>query len=328
MRLLTDVLETSYKFTMKGFGIFNDILSTFFCICLLCITFFSVIYSNFKDVPSVLSLLSKSHVYENVSTLLRLDIEARYPQTIRNNILLYGIANKLLDIVVTPQTVQAISRPAIEFSFAFAKAPTSILKDKVVISTSIYKKQAEQVLEEFGLPKIVLVNADLLINSIPSQLTIVDLQKRPNSVLALIIKARTLFRESLVGLRVSWIVLGVVVILSLLHNVRHIRNFFAFLWVGFGASGFLILALSFLSPWMLSMVLPHTEDAIAVAQNTLISDVVLYFMSQIRITAIYFLLCGILLFLFWRFMKFEKIQSPINKILQRFHVPTVTVKIK
>ena len=258
---------------MNKFGIVNIFLVFFLTVSLICISLFSVINKNFKDAPSILSFFENANVYGNVSNIVRLEIESMYPGPIKRNIILAGFADKLLDIVITPATVKKVAKPAVGLAVKFAQSPTSIIDNKVVVATAKYKEQAIIALTDFGLPKLLLINARFLVDSIPANLTIVNLEKRPNSVLGLIIKARTALQYSRTITNISWVVFWVSLLLIFANNIYRVRDMVKVLWVGLGTAGGVIVLFYLFLNSILSMVLPITSDAITIAQNTLVIDV-------------------------------------------------------
>jgi hypothetical protein len=162
---------------MKKLGPTNIVLIVILFFSLISLSVFSPINRNFKDASSANLFLSKTGVYTDLSELIQLKIQEKYPSLIQNNILLRGLANKLVDIVVTPDLVSSAAKPAIAASYAFAQGPTELLNDEVVIMTDSYKEQAKSLLGDLDLPKLLVVNGDLLIDSIPNQFAIVNLEK-------------------------------------------------------------------------------------------------------------------------------------------------------
>lgn len=316
------------KHHIRRFGIFNTILLVILSLTLISLTFFSVIHKNFKDVPSMLNFLSNANVYSNVSTIIRIEIKNFIPKPLRNNILLSGLANNVIDGIVTPGLVAQAAKPALELSVGFAKAPTSIINNKVVVATAKYKKQAMSVLEGFGLPKFVIVNAQLLIDAVPQQLVLVDLNKRPNNVLGLIIKVRTLLQNNKTAMTVSWFIFVATLVTICMYNLHQVRYIFAVVFWAVGSAGVFIVVFYLLLPWIMSMVMSGSTDALTIAQNTLISDAVLYLVMQMRNTAFLYIAIAILSFLCWKFISFEKIQAKIDRLMHKFHIPRVSVKIK
>lgn len=278
----------------------------------------------------MLAFFQNARVYDNVSTIVRLQIQSYYPPLIQKNILLRGFANKLVDFVVTPDIVANAAGPALRLSVKFAQAPTSIINNKVVIATAMYKKQAVNVLTDFGLPKFVVVNAKLVIDAVPAQLTLVNLEKRPNSILGIIIKIRTFLEYNKMANDISWITLIGVLLILFLHTVDKIKHFFLAIWGSFGVIGACIIFFYITRLWIMGMFLPTTQDAITIAQNSLVTDAVSYILREVRNIGIFYIGIAAISFLCWKFLDFEKLQVRINKLLHKLHIhiPTVTIKVK
>jgi lipid-A-disaccharide synthase-like uncharacterized protein len=315
---------------MKSFGILTTLLTFLLGVTLLTLSFSHVIHKNFKDVPSMQAFFQNAKVYDNVSTIVRLEIQSFYPGIVKKNIFLSGLADKLVDTIVTPGTVANVAGPALRLSVKFAQAPTSIINNKVVIATAIYKQQAVQVLKDFGLPKFIVVNAQLIIDAVPAKLTLVNLEKHPNSILAVIIRIRTFLQYNTAALQIAWMVLVALIVILFLDTIHRIKDFFAAMVWSFGIAGALIMLIYLFRYWIMDMVLPNTQDMITIAQNTLVTDAVSYLLAEIRNIAIIYVGIAISSFVLWRYLNFVKLQVQINKVLRKLHihVPTVTVKIK
>ncbi|MBP9719409.1 MAG: hypothetical protein KBD46_02985 [Candidatus Levybacteria bacterium] len=278
----------------------------------------------------MLAFFQNARVYENVSTIVHLEIQSYYPPLIKKNILLSGLADKLVDTIVTPDTVANVAAPALRLSVKFAQAPTSIINNKVVISTALYKQQVVQALTNFGLPKFVVVNAKLVIDAVPAQLTLVNLEKRPNSILGIIIKIRTFLQYNQAALQISWMVLVALIIIIFLDTIHRFRDFFKAIWISFAVSGLLVITLYFARNLIMSIFLPSSSDPLMVAQNALVTDAVSYLLREIRNIGVIYVVFAVISFVIWRFVNFVKLQIKINKVLRRLniHIPTVTVKVK
>lgn len=312
---------------MKQFGIFNTILVVCLFLVLLVFPFFKIINANFKDAPSMLNFLSKANVYNNASQILKLEVQDYYPKSIKNNFVLYGLANKLVDYVVTPNLVEKVAQPAVKLSVAFAKSPTSIVSNKVVVATAPYKSQALSTVNELGLPKILVRVATLAVSSVPQRLTLVNLEKHPNSPLAMIIRARTILQHNETFLVLTSFAMLFLWIVLIVYNMRHIKKLFEAIWIALGSAFVIVLILSFLIPLVVSWNLPGDVGNLGLAQNALVIDVVNYFIMELRNIIWWYAGFAIISFAIWKFIKFEKIQVKIDKFLKKIHVPTVEVKV-
>lgn len=321
-------MQNTIQRDMKSFGGVNIFLTCVLTITLIALTFFSIIHSNFKDVPSMLSFLERANVYNNASTLIKLEIQENYPATIRNNIILRGLTDELVKVIITPQLVAKVAKPALQASVAFAQSPTAIIDDKVVISTSPYKAQARQVVGDFGLPNIMTKTVGLLINALPSQLTLVDLQKRPNSVLGMIIKARTILAQNNAARVSSWVVLIGVLLVSIFYNLRHVKKLIESLIIICLVSSGVFILLWVLIPVIFGMILPAPLTSIITAQNALVTDAVVFLVKQMMFVSLYYLALGIVLIVILKLVKFDRAQKKFDKLLHKLHIPTVSVEVK
>lgn len=313
---------------MKSFGGVNIFLTFVLTITLVALTFFSIIHSNFKDVPSMLSFFDRANVYTNASTLIKLEIQENYPATIRNNIILRSLTDELVKVIITPQLVSKVAKPALQASVAFAQSPTAIVDDKVVISTIPYKEQARQVVGDFGLPNIMTRSVGLLINALPQKLTLVDLQKRPNSVLGMIIKARSILAQNNAARISSWVVLIGVLLVSIFYNLRHVKKLVESLVIICLVSSGLYVLLWALIPVLFSMILPSPITPIITAQNALVTDAIVFLVRQMMIVSLYYLAFGVVLIIILKLVKFDRLQKKFDKLLHKLHVPAISVEVK
>lgn len=276
----------------------------------------------------MLNFLNNAKVYNNLTTIIRIEIKNFIPKPLRNNILLGGLANNAIDGIITSGLVAQAAKPALELSVGFAKSPTAIIDDKVVVATAKYKKQAIDVLQGFGLPQFVLVNAQLLINSVPKQLVLVDLKKHPNSVLGIIIKLRTLLEYNRTAINVSWFVFTAALVTIVLYNLHQVKHIFAVLFWSLGIAGIVIFLANVFAPAIMTMLMPSSADQLTMAQNSLVSDAVSYLLLQMRSTAFIYIAIAVVSFLIWKFIGFQKTQVKVDRMMHKLHIPHVSVKIK
>lgn len=274
----------------------------------------------------MLSFLKNAHVYENLSDIAKIQIHQSYPSSITNNILLIGLADKLVDVVVTPSLVELAAKPAVMASVEFARSPAEIIDQKIVVPTATYKSQVNATITDFGLPRILTTQLTGLVTSLPAQITLIDLEKHPNNVLSVIIKAHELFKQNEVALTVTWTVLIISGLLMLFINLHNLRKITKLVLVSFGLAAVVIFAGFFIIPWLLELTLQSSGTSLLVAQNNLIMDAISYFMIQVRVYAIVYLCIGILFVVVYKFVHFETLQAGFNKILKKLHIPNISVK--
>lgn len=313
---------------MKQLGFFNIILTVLIFLTLLVFPLFKTISANFSTAPRILNFFDKANVYNNASEIIKLEVQSYYPKDIKSNFILVGLANKLVDFVVTPNLVEQAAAPAVKLSVSFAKSPTSIVSDKVVISTAPYKSQVLNTISELGLPGVLVTTVKLAVGAVPADLTLVNLEKHPNSPLAMIIQARSIIGSNETLLVATSFFMLFLWIVLITYNLRHIKKLFESVWISVGFSAIIVFLVVVLVPWIVSLNLPGGVDSLGTAQNNLVMDVVKYFASQISKFAIWYAIIAGICFVAWKYIKFDKTQAKIDKVLKKLHIPTVEVIVK
>lgn len=312
---------------MKSFGWLNIFFVILTIFSIAGVAFFGTIHKNFKDTASALNFFEKANVYVNVATIVQLQIEDRYPPLFKKNAILNSIADKAVTAIVSPSLVERLATPALKLSVKFAQAPTSIVNDKVVVATAKYKAQVKEAIANLGLPGLLTTNINYIIDFAPAQITLVDVQKHPNSPLVWIIKIRTLLQYNKIAMNISWAVLFLSLIVLFIHNLSNVKRLFLALWIAFIIGGLVLVFKSYAIPPFINLFLPQT-DALAIAQNNLVLNAVAYLLSSVRVFGFIFSALGIILFVAWKFCDFSHFQKTIDERLKKVHMPEVEVKVK
>lgn len=268
---------------------YNVVLIFVLSIALSSLSIFTTIHNNFKDVPSISRFFVAGNVYNNLSVIAQERIKQNYPPEIADKPIQVAIVDRVVENVVTPDLVQRLVEVGLTASSRFAQAPTSIINDRVVINTPEYKQQAMDLVQNLELPKFLTTMADNIINSVPGQLVLIDTRSNPNSVLAMIIQARTLLDNAETIRMISWIVLAIAIIVLIILNQKSIKTIF---WVS--AWSFVFAAATLLGGFL---VITSQLDA------GLIGDAVNYLLGQINRYAILYLALGVIAFLIWKLDK-------------------------
>lgn len=284
---------------MKRFGYLNLVLILVLSVSLASLSIFTTVRNNFKDVPSTSRFLAGGNVYNNLAIIAGEQIQAHYPPELLEKPILMAVADRVVDTVVTPELVQSLVEAGLTASTKFAQAPTAIVDDRVVIDTPEYKQQALDFVAQLGLPEFLTNMANNIINAIPGQLVLVDTRTNPNSVLAMIIEART-FLDNAETIRViSWTVFIIALIVLVITNIKKLKTMFLTLTWGFGVGALIILAGSVIISSMLD--------------QGLIGDAVNFFLSQLRRYAALYAGLAVVSFLIWKLVNLEKLQEKISK---------------
>lgn len=313
---------------MKSFGILNLILTILLFLAITILSIVTVIHKDFKSLGATFNFLENANVYTNLADIAKIEIQNHYPPRLKNNILEETLADRLVDSFITPGLVERIMEPSLKFSVVFANAPTMIISDKVVIDTTQYKQEASDVVVSWDLPKIFTRLGNTLISSVPTQLQLVDLSKHPNSPLGWIIKARTLLHYNAVLLNITWAFIIAILAILIIHNIVYLKRLFLSIWIAFISSSLLILVLYFGRVSIVSMFLPESTDQLISAQNNLVSDILYYLIRQLRHGGLLYLVIGVVFFVLWKILNFQKLDKKVARFLHRAHIPVVSIKLE
>jgi hypothetical protein len=286
---------------MKTFGAANIFLTLLVGILLIVLSILTPVVNNFADVGATSNFFTKANVYVNLSTLAKEEIKKHYPEDFAKRTLQVALADKVLETVVTPELTKNLVESGLKVSVKVAQTPTSIIDDKVVINTDQYKQQVVELLDGMDLGKELNLVANRVVDSVPKELVLVDTKERPNSILAWIIKLRTILDYSRTITTIAWIALGVSLIVILLNNLKRIKTIFLVIALGFGGAAVAVILLTLLVQ--------------AFTQPGLVGDVLNYVMSQINKFGIGFAIVTVVSLLIWKFVNFNNFQKKVNKKL-------------
>lgn len=253
----------------------NKFLLILLSILLVLCTYGTVLRDNFLTAAKAFVFLKEAKVFITTAEIVKAEISAKLPDSIKNNYIKQAIVAKLLDIIITPENVAKIAEPGINAAYKLAKAPTDIEKNKVVLDTSQYKKQASEYIPSLQFPKVITETANDLVNAVPNDLTIVDLQKRPNSILATFIRIRDMMRTINDAVNTLWILTILNIIVVVLVNLKRIgQMLYGFGW-SFGVAGSIIVVGSYIFPPITSSIIPQSTDpVVGNSMSTLTNNVV------------------------------------------------------
>lgn len=302
---------------MKKFGVINYVSLVVLVLSLIVFTFSTVVYRNFRDVPSMLNFFDKANVYVNLAEVVKLEIEENYPPEIQRRVLVVALLDRLVDYVVTPQLIERAAEPVLKLSVKVAQQPIDIVSNKVVVDTASYKEQFAESLGESGLPPFLITAGNSVITSIPAQLTLVDNAKHPNNVLARIIKVRTALRYNTEMLQYAKVLIVISLLVLIINNVKRVRTLSLALTLGFGIPALAVIVGSYLAEPVLSTVMPATSSALAAAENKLAMDAILYLVLMMRNLAIVLLIFAVIFAVLWKFVPWVRTQKWVDKTLRR-----------
>ena len=263
---------TTTKPAHSGWNKFLLILLT---VLLVLGTYATVIRDNFLTGAKAFVFLKEAKVFVSTAEIVKSEINAKLPASIKDNFIKQALVGKILDIVVTPENVAKVAEPGINAAYKLAQAPTDIEGNKVVLDTSKYKQQASEYIPSLQLPKVVTDAANELVKSVPNDLTIVDLEKRPNSILATFIRIRDMMRTINDITNILWVLTLINLIALVVVNLKSIGRLLHSLGWSFGVAGSVVVVGSFIFPPIMSSVIPQSTDpVIGNAMNTMVNNII------------------------------------------------------
>lgn len=278
-------------------------------LALLVVTYAATLINNFKTPEVTANFFQKSNAYYYIAEIVKTDIRSKYPINLRTNVIKLTVTDSLLNFLVTPNLIERVSLPLLRARQKIAQLPLSFANNNLVINTKQYTDQFTTTLASFDLPPALTDAGNNLIAAVPSQITVVDTKKNPNSVLVTITQTRTLFDHIQAILTISWIVLIIALIALLMINLRLLQRLISGLaWI-FVICGVIILLLSFLGPFIANAFASNPNPIDGVLKDQLINSIVSYYFSLTRTVSIVFLVIAAILFCIYYFAPWLTIQS-------------------
>jgi hypothetical protein len=262
---------------------------------------YALILRGFVTSATKLDILfTGAKTYYYTSEIVKSEIENRLPDKIQNNIIQKTIVTKALDYFVTPGLVQEVSKKPISrlITSLNRNGNAEIQNNKIVIDTASYTNQLAQSVNGWQLPTGLNSLATDAISSIPSQLTIVDLEKNPDSFVGYLVKARTYIdKMSNIIVVLSLILAGLIAGVFVANRGKIRKAFQAFGWV-LGISGLLLILFAYLGPPILNSTIyianPTTVDMLI---NNMVLNIGLYYLSIPGPYGVLFLLISAIIYL-------------------------------
>lgn len=294
----------------------NRWLIALHAIAIILITYFAFILNIFSSPSSVNYHLEQSGGYNHISEIVKLEIINRLPEDVSNNFLQKALAQNILNFFVTPVTIQKVARPMLEVPFFFVAQPTKIQNDKVVIETQQYRDTISAELPGLQIPGVLSTLAQKIVNAVPDTITLVDLEKRPNNVLGLLVKAKMIYSQISV---INWVMVAVAIIsfsLIVILNLHMIRQILLSLTFGYLTIGLFVLLGSWAIPYILINFVPESPDPVIGNQlNLFVNESLNYFFGLTRRFGWVYLVIALIAYLLWRLKAIDKVQKGVDKLL-------------
>ena len=252
----------------------NRILLILLSILLIITSFVVILRDNFISSTKTYLFLKESQAFENLAELTKDSIRNNLPDKVKNNFLEKALVEKIMEIVITPQNIAKIAEPAIAGLYKVTNKAANLADKNISYDTKAIKNQAQQYLPSLGLPKAFVDASNDFVNSVPDEITILDVKKNPNSPLAIFVKLRNAYRTLNTVANILWIVLVVNVIALVALNIKNIsRMLKSFAWA-FGSAGVASLIISYLAPQLTSLFMGSGSSATDQAISNLVNGLV------------------------------------------------------
>ncbi len=215
-----------------------------------------ILRSYVTNAAKLETLLVEAKTFIYATEIIKTEIKNNLPEKIQDNIIEKSIVNKAIDYVITPKLVQEVSQKPIAKVIAAInkKGDAEIVNNKVVIDTAKYKAQLDKNISGWQLPNELNTLAKDVVNSVPAQVSIVNLEKNPNSFFAYLIKARIYVKQlSNIITALTLILVALVACLFIINRKRIVMAIRATGWV-LGISGLLMIILSYIGSSTVSSV--------------------------------------------------------------------------
>jgi hypothetical protein len=254
--------------------VWNRILLVLLSILLVVTSFVVILRDNFISSTKAYLFLKESQAFENITELAKDTVRNNLPEKVKNNFIEKAIIEKIMEIVITPENISKIAEPAIKGLYNLTGKAASIAEKNISFDTRPIKIQANTYIPTLGLPKAFVDASEVFVKSVPDEITILDVQKNPNSPLALFVKLRNAYRTINTIANILWIVLVINILAIIALNLKSLaRMLKSFAWA-FGSAGVASLVISYLSPQLADLFLGSgansTDQAVANLVNGLL----------------------------------------------------------
>jgi hypothetical protein len=278
------------------------------------------VQNAFATSDKLLIFLKEAKAFNYTADIVKSEISDKLPQKIKDNVIESALISKFMDYVITPDNVEKLAGPGLKLVYKAADTPTSIVNNKIVIDTTTYKSQASSYIGGLKLADALAQPANELINSVPTQLTLVDNNKHPNNPLELLIKLRNGLRTVNTILVYTWWTLAITLLIILLLNLRNLKRLFKSITWSFAIPAVFIIVGSWLIPALISVFGPKSSDpVIGDSTNGLVNSIVTNLFSNTRTFGIVCLVIAIIAGLIYYFVPMQKVQDQLDTILNKLH---------
>jgi hypothetical protein len=279
----------------------NRLLIIIFSISLILGSLLAVFKNNFSNGAKTYLFLKEANAYENISELAKVEINNNLPDSIKSNFIKKALIEKVIDTIITPENVSKIAEPGLVNLYKLSDKAASLASKKIEFDTVDIKKQAEQYLPKLGLSTSFTDTTLDFVKSVPDTVTIINVEKNPNSPLAIFLKIRAAHKAVNQATDIVWLIALLSLIGIIIINIKNISRLLSSIYWPLGVSGALILAITYILPPIALSFMPSVANADETsAINNLVSGLINNYLKLVRGYGwIYLLIALIALIVHW-----------------------------
>lgn len=281
-----------------------NVLISLLISCVLVVFAFSfLIHKNFKTNESTSNFLKNANVYINGAQIAKLEIQTYYPKQIKDNPLLRTTADGFLNKYVTPELLEAGTKPAMKSAFWLTNQSASSPDGSIVVDSTAYKQLLKKRVDNSKIPAFLSGIVDQLISAAPNSFVVLTSQGDANVFINVLIKAQMLLSFNKAIFVLLLVVLGILTALLVWNNIKRIYTVFLVLGCSFAVASLAVYLLSTIIPSFLSTYSIPSQTPLGVYQNKLVFDLISYVFALLGKMAKLYMFAAVAGFAIWGILR-------------------------
>ena len=298
--------------THKGW---NRVLLVILTIALILSSILTVFRNNFATGAKAYLFLKESAAIENITELTKIELRSNLPESIKSNFLKTALVNKVIDIVVTPENVSKIAEPGLVNLYKLSNKAADLATKKIEFDTTTFKSEAEQYLPKLGLSESLTTTTLDFIKSVPNNVIIVNVEKQPNSPIAIFLKIRNAYKGIDTATNTLWIIALLSLIGVILINRKSLSRILSSIYWSLGIAGVFVLIATYIVPPIANSFLPTTGNASeSAAIGNLVDGIINNYFGLVRGFAYLYIIVAALALLVHFLINSDKVKETYNSV--------------
>jgi hypothetical protein len=308
-------MEAETKTKTKTYSGWNRLLLTIVTIVLIIASYLTVFRNNFANGAKAYLFLKQSQAIENITELTKVEIRSNLPESIKGNFIKNALVNKVIDVVITPENVAKVAEPGIINLYKLSNKAADLATKKIEFDTTTFKAQTEQYLPKLGLSESVTSTTLDFVKSIPDNVIIVNVEKQPNSPIAIFMKIRNAYQGINTATNVLWIVVLLGLVGVIVINRKSFSRILSSIYWSTGIAGAFVLISSYIIPPVANSFLPSTgNQAESSAISNLINGLIQNYFNLVRGFAWLYIIIAALALLIHFLINSEKVKETYKDV--------------